>query len=143
MLHIEVWTRLEGGGTYRKYRDTPDQHLNSTFGELGCSFSQQRWNAVFHFLKLFVGCCCGLSYFDCALLPSPISVIIEEHNTAYKPTSMNNQKYLSDSNKRLEVRSLDLLPPDFEPGEWDVICQRGKECFQHGKQQEIARTASW
>mmetsp|Transcript_65442 Transcript_65442/g.98694 ORF Transcript_65442/g.98694 Transcript_65442/m.98694 type:complete len:371 (-) Transcript_65442:84-1196(-) len=25
----------------------------------------------------------------------------------------------------------DLLPPDFVPGKWDVICQRGKECFEH------------
>lgn len=29
--------------------------------------------------------------------------------------------------------NLDLLPPNFEPSEWDVICQRGKECFEHGK----------
>ena len=28
---------------------------------------------------------------------------------------------------------LDLLPDDFQPGEFDVICQRGKECFQHGR----------
>ena len=26
-----------------------------------------------------------------------------------------------------------LLPPDFVPGKWDVICQRGKECYEHGK----------
>lgn len=26
-----------------------------------------------------------------------------------------------------------LLPPDFSPGKYDVICQRGKECFEHGK----------
>lgn len=32
-----------------------------------------------------------------------------------------------------EGKDLDLLPPDFEPGEWDVICQRGKECYDHGK----------
>ena len=25
-----------------------------------------------------------------------------------------------------------LLPPDFAPTKWDVICQRGKECFEHG-----------
>lgn len=25
-----------------------------------------------------------------------------------------------------------LLPPSFVPGRWDVICQRGKECFEHG-----------
>jgi hypothetical protein len=27
-----------------------------------------------------------------------------------------------------------ILPPSFVPGKWDVICQRGKECFEHGKQ---------
>ena len=26
-----------------------------------------------------------------------------------------------------------VLPPGFVPGKWDVICQRGKECFEHGK----------
>ena len=26
-----------------------------------------------------------------------------------------------------------LLPPAFVPTKWDVICQRGKECFEHGK----------
>ena len=25
-----------------------------------------------------------------------------------------------------------VLPPSFIPGKWDVICQRGKECFEHG-----------
>ena len=25
------------------------------------------------------------------------------------------------------------LPEEFIPGKWDVICQRGKECFDHGK----------
>jgi hypothetical protein len=29
--------------------------------------------------------------------------------------------------------TVDELPPDFMPGNWDVICQRGKECFDHGK----------
>lgn len=29
--------------------------------------------------------------------------------------------------------NMDLLSPDFEPGEWDVICQRGKECYDHGE----------
>jgi hypothetical protein len=32
-----------------------------------------------------------------------------------------------------EEDSADLLPSDFIPGKWDVICQRGKECFEHGK----------
>jgi hypothetical protein len=25
------------------------------------------------------------------------------------------------------------LPPNFSPGKWDVICQRGKDYFDHGK----------
>ena len=24
------------------------------------------------------------------------------------------------------------IPNGWEPGNWDVICQRGKECFEHG-----------
>ena len=27
---------------------------------------------------------------------------------------------------------LALLPSEFAPTKWDVICQRGKECFEHG-----------
>ncbi|KAL3942727.1 MAG: hypothetical protein SGBAC_003134 [Bacillariaceae sp.] len=30
-----------------------------------------------------------------------------------------------------EEEPLDLLPEGFVPGKWDVICQRGKECFDH------------
>ena len=41
---------------------------------------------------------------------------------------MNSQK-----NTKAEDELLDLLPPDFSPGKYDVICQRGKECFDHGK----------
>jgi hypothetical protein len=26
----------------------------------------------------------------------------------------------------------EVLASDFDPGKWDVICQRGKECFDHG-----------
>lgn len=29
--------------------------------------------------------------------------------------------------------SVCLLPIDFEPTKFDVICQRGKECYDHGK----------
>jgi hypothetical protein len=29
------------------------------------------------------------------------------------------------------VKALELLPPDYEPGQWDVICQRGKTCDDH------------
>lgn len=32
-----------------------------------------------------------------------------------------------------EDETLDLLPEEFSPGKWDVICQRGKECYDHGK----------
>ena len=27
----------------------------------------------------------------------------------------------------------DMLPKNFVPGKWDVICQRGKECFDHSE----------
>jgi len=30
-----------------------------------------------------------------------------------------------------EEETLDLLPEVFVPGKWDVICQRGKECYDH------------
>ena len=30
------------------------------------------------------------------------------------------------------IRSVALLPPDYEPGNWDVVCQRGKDCHEHG-----------
>ena len=29
--------------------------------------------------------------------------------------------------------SVRILPPDFVPGEWDVICQRGKQNYDHSK----------
>ncbi|KAG7348822.1 hypothetical protein IV203_011419 [Nitzschia inconspicua] len=29
------------------------------------------------------------------------------------------------------VGPIELLPPDYEPGHWDVICQRGKTCDDH------------
>ena len=28
---------------------------------------------------------------------------------------------------------MELLPPEFEPGNWDVICQGGKENYEHSK----------
>lgn len=43
---------------------------------------------------------------------------------------MNSQQHAKASSSD-EI--LDLLPPDFLPGKCDVICQRGKECFDHGK----------
>ena len=40
-----------------------------------------------------------------------------------------------DSNKealsKAEEESMALLPEHFMPGKWDVICQRGKECYDH------------
>jgi len=35
------------------------------------------------------------------------------------------------SNLNAEEESLCLLPEEFSPGKWDVICQRGKECYGH------------
>lgn len=34
---------------------------------------------------------------------------------------------------KAEDETMALLPEDFVPGKWDVICQRGKECYDHGK----------
>jgi hypothetical protein len=28
---------------------------------------------------------------------------------------------------------MELLSPDYEPGDWDVICQGGKDNYDHGK----------
>lgn len=38
-----------------------------------------------------------------------------------------------------EEEMMALLPGEFVPGKWDVICQRGKECYDHG---ESSRTFS-
>jgi len=32
---------------------------------------------------------------------------------------------------KAEDETMALLPEDFVPGKWDVICQRGKECYDH------------
>jgi hypothetical protein len=52
------------------------------------------------------------------------------HVTSFHPMTFDIPR-----NVQLGVKSedLDLLPDDFRPGEFDVICQRGKECFQHGR----------
>ena len=31
------------------------------------------------------------------------------------------------------TESISLLDPSFEPGNWDVICQGGKESYDHGE----------
>ena len=46
------------------------------------------------------------------------------------------------TNMNAEEETLDLLPEEFVPGKWDVICQRGKECYDHGKCQR-AKTYAW
>jgi hypothetical protein len=38
-----------------------------------------------------------------------------------------------DDQHTIAAEELDLLPAEFHPGAWDVICQRGKECFEHGR----------
>ena len=57
-----------------------------------------------------------------------------------KTITMNNNtkeedSTQQDSNKealsKAEEESMALLPEDFMPGKWDVICQRGKECYDH------------
>ncbi|CAJ1966119.1 unnamed protein product [Cylindrotheca closterium] len=37
----------------------------------------------------------------------------------------------SSTNFGADEETLDLLPEKFVPGKWDVICQRGKECYDH------------
>lgn len=33
----------------------------------------------------------------------------------------------------VDKRGIEVLPKDFVPGACSVICQRGKECYDHGK----------
>ena len=33
----------------------------------------------------------------------------------------------------VDKRGIEVLPIDFVPGAYSVICQRGKECYDHGK----------
>jgi hypothetical protein len=37
----------------------------------------------------------------------------------------------SSLHKSVSHGPLEFLPPDYEPGHWDVICQRGKTCDDH------------
>jgi hypothetical protein len=38
-----------------------------------------------------------------------------------------------EASSKAEDECMGWLPPDFVPEKWEVICQRGKECFDHGK----------
>jgi hypothetical protein len=43
-----------------------------------------------------------------------------------------SQPSLPDQNNTVNDDNIDPpLPPDYEPGHWDVICQRGKTCEEH------------
>eukprot|EP00980_Cylindrotheca_fusiformis_P015704 scaffold4529_cov121-Cylindrotheca_fusiformis.AAC.8 len=44
-----------------------------------------------------------------------------------------NSTFASAAMSKAEDDTMTLLPAEFNPGKWDVICQRGKECFEHGK----------
>ena len=36
-----------------------------------------------------------------------------------------------------------ILPRDFFPGNWDVICQRGRMCHDHGKSMIVIEGVVW
>ena len=38
-----------------------------------------------------------------------------------------------DNQERRNVDHTRLFPKEFYPGNWDVICQRGRENFEHSK----------
>lgn len=42
----------------------------------------------------------------------------------------SSQSIIASSSSRSFESS--IIPVGWEPGNWDVICQRGKECFEHG-----------
>jgi hypothetical protein len=67
-------------------------------------------------------------------LPNSGTVIIRNRINYQQMVDRSSPNY--DSNMSAEAeeeRMVGLLPADFVPGKWDVICQRGKECFDHGK----------
>jgi hypothetical protein len=46
---------------------------------------------------------------------------------------INITDVVSSEMTKAEEETMALLPAEFVPGKWDVICQRGKECYDHGK----------
>lgn len=46
---------------------------------------------------------------------------------------INITDVVSSEMSKAEEETMALLPAEFVPGKWDVICQRGKECYDHGK----------
>ncbi|KAG7348969.1 hypothetical protein IV203_011566 [Nitzschia inconspicua] len=58
------------------------------------------------------------------------------HNTSLNETNGNAEVEATDYLSTCDGGSVEgddvfVLPPSFVPGKWDVICQRGKECFEH------------
>lgn len=55
----------------------------------------------------------------------------------YQYTDEGLQKMIDSSNEYIlpsvDKRGTEVLPKDFVPGACSVICQRGKECYDHGK----------
>jgi hypothetical protein len=41
---------------------------------------------------------------------------------------------------KIDDEGAEVLASDFDPGKWDVICQRGKECFDHGMYTKCGRS---
>jgi hypothetical protein len=58
--------------------------------------------------------------------------IRSHQNTIFSPLPEPLTDDLADSPKKNTRKSM-MLPLDFTPGTWDVICQRGKVCNDHSK----------
>jgi hypothetical protein len=57
-----------------------------------------------------------------AVVKAPSSLLFLDHRNTD----------LADSTKMITRKSM-MLPSDYSPGTWDVICQRGKGCNDHSK----------
>jgi hypothetical protein len=60
--------------------------------------------------------------------------IVRSHQSTIfsSPPPGSSNTDLADSPKRISRKNM-ILPPDYSPGTWDVICQRGKDCNDHSK----------
>jgi hypothetical protein len=60
------------------------------------------------------------------LMPPPPPASSPYSNSPFSSPASSLHKSVSNGHGPLE-----FLPPDYEPGHWDVICQRGKTCDDH------------
>jgi hypothetical protein len=71
-----------------------------------------------------------------SLCPTATSEVQNYKSHLFKKGTMmeriSNEDNLHDDFLAFEEGNVFVLPDSFVPGKWDVICQRGKECFEHG-----------